>query len=172
VPGEQPRRLKRGVLVAGIAVLVVVVLAAVLLVLEARRVDRSTEALCRQLTEAQDLDQSFTTLDPATLDPQLAALRRAKAVAPDEIRAQITTLADFVDDVATEVEGADGDPDQALSTALAERQDEIDAVTAAGQAVQSWAQLNCGLLLSGPAPTDSAPPAGGADGAEPPAGGG
>ncbi|HEY6530802.1 MAG TPA: hypothetical protein VIY72_00765 [Acidimicrobiales bacterium] len=157
MPGDEPRRLKRGVLVAAVVVLVVVVVAVVVVVVRVRTVERSAEALCERLTEAQDLDQSLTTLDPATLDPQLAALERAKEVAPEDIQAQITALADFVDGVANEVEGATGDPDDALSAALAERQDQIDAVTAAGQAVQAWAQANCGLSLTGPVPTDTTP---------------
>jgi hypothetical protein len=158
------------VLVAGVAVLAVVV-AAVVIVVEVREVDRSAEALCRQLTEAQDLDQSFTTLDPATLDPQLAALRRAKAVAPDDIRVQVATLADFVDEVAADVEGTEAEPDEALATALSGRQDEVDGVTAAGQAVQAWAATNCALSLSGPASTDSGAPGGGSAPTDPPGGG-
>jgi hypothetical protein len=157
VAGEEPRRLKRGVLVGAVAVLVVVVVAAVVVVVQMRRVDRSTDALCARLTEAQDLDQSFTTLDPATLEPQLAALERAEEVAPAEIQVQVTTLADFVDEIATQVAEATIDRDDALSSALGARQDQIDAVTAAGQAVQAWAQLNCGLTLTGPTPTDPAP---------------
>ena len=107
MPREEPRRPRRGVLIAAIAVLVVVVVATGFTVVQVRKVDRTAEALCDRLTEAQDLDQSFTTLDPATLDPRVTALARAKEVAP------------------------------ALSEALANRQDQIDAVTAAGQAVQA-----------------------------------
>jgi methyl-accepting chemotaxis protein len=163
VVGEEPRRLKRGVVVGAVALLVVVVVAVVVVVVQVRRVDRTPEALCGRLTEAQDLDQSFTTLDPATLDPQLAALEQAKEVAPADIQAQITTLADFVDDVAQQVEDA-ASSDDALSAALADRQDQIDAVTAAGQDVQDWAQANCGLSLTGPATTDTAPATPGAGG--------
>jgi biopolymer transport protein ExbB/TolQ len=157
VAGEEPRRLKRGVLVGAVAVLVVVVVAIVVVVVQVRRVDRTAEALCERLTEAQDLDQSFTTLDPATLEPQLAALQRAKEVAPADIQAQITTLADFVDEVAAQVGEAANDRDDALSSALGARQDQIDAVTAAGQAVQAWAQINCGLSLTAPTSTNPAP---------------
>jgi fumarylacetoacetate (FAA) hydrolase family protein len=156
VAGEEPRRLKRGVLLGAVAVLVVVVVAVVVVVVQVRRVDRTAEALCARLTEAQDLDQSFTTLDPATLEPQLAALERAKEVAPADIQSEVTTLADFVDEIAAQVAEATNDRDDALSSALGARQDQIDAVTAAGQDVQAWAQMNCGLSLTGPTPTDPA----------------
>ena len=157
MPREEPRRPRRGVLIAAIAVLVVVVVATGFTVVQVRKVDRTAEALCDRLTEAQDLDQSLATLDPATLDPRVAALARAKAVAPADISAQVATLADFVDDVANQVDDTTSDRDAALSEALANRQDQIDAVTAAGQAVQAWAQANCGLSLTGPATTDTAP---------------
>jgi hypothetical protein len=157
VPDDPPRRLKRGVLIGAVAVVVIAAVATVVIVVQARRVERSTDALCDRLTEAQDLDQSFTTLDPATLDPQLAALERAKAVAPDDISGPITTLADFVDGVANDVEQSTDDRDQALAAALADRQDQVDAVTAAGQQVQSWAQANCGLTLTGSTDTSVVP---------------
>jgi trehalose/maltose hydrolase-like predicted phosphorylase len=40
---------------------------------------------------------------------------------------------------------------QALADALEARQGDIDEVTAAGTAVQQWAQVNCGLSLAGTA---------------------
>jgi biopolymer transport protein ExbB/TolQ len=155
VEADHPRRLKRGVLIGAMAVAVLAIVATVVVVVQVRHVERSTDALCDRLRDAQDLDQSFTTLDPATLDPQLAALARAKAVAPDDIQAQVATLADFVDEVATQVEESTDDRDQALAAALSDRQDQVDSITAAGQAVQAWAQTNCGLSLAGAAPTSS-----------------
>lgn len=154
---DEPRRLKRGVVLGAIAAAVVAVVVTVALVVQSRQVDRSVAALCERLTDAQDLDQAFTTLDPATLDPQLAALERAKEVAPEDIRAQITTLADFVAGVANQVEASSDDRSAALTAALADRQDQVDSISAAGQQVEAWAQSNCGLSLAGTTPT-SAPP--------------
>ena len=142
---EPRRRLRRGVAVV-LAVVVAVAVGAVLFV-RSRQVERSTEALCAQLTTAQDLDQSFTTLDPATLDPQVTALRKAAEVAPSDIAPSVDTLADFVGELAGAVEDAGGDPTEALTAALEARQDRVDAVTAAGTAVQGWAAANCGLDL-------------------------
>jgi hypothetical protein len=132
-------------------VLAVVVVAAVavgaVLFVRSRQVERSTEALCAELTAAQDLDQSFTTLDPTTLDPQVTALRKAAEVAPSDIAPSVDTLAEFVGELADAVDDAGGDPTEALTTALEARQDRVDAVTAAGSAVQAWAAANCGLDL-------------------------
>ena len=72
-------------LVAVLAIAALVVGGA--LFVRSRQVERSVEGLCTQLTAAQDLDQALTTLDPATLEPQVQALAEAKAVAPDDIKA-------------------------------------------------------------------------------------
>jgi hypothetical protein len=119
------------------------------LFVRARQVERSVEALCTQLGAAQDLDQALTTLDPATVEPQVQALTRAKAVAPDDIKASVATLADFVAGVTDTVSTATGDPQTALADALEARRTEVDAATAAGSAVQQWATVNCGLSLAG-----------------------
>jgi hypothetical protein len=160
---DQPRRrLRRGVVV----VLAVVVAAALVvggvLFIRSRQVERSVEGLCTQLTAAQDLDEALTTLDPATLEPQVQALTKAKAVAPDDIKASVATLADFVAGVTDTVSTAQGDRQQALTQALEARQTDVDGATAAGTAVQQWASTNCGLTLAGtgtPSTATSAPTA-------------
>jgi hypothetical protein len=148
---DQPRRrLRRGVAIALAVVVVVAVAVGAAVFVRSRRVERSVPGLCTQLSAAQNLDQAFTTLDPATLEPQVKALGKAKAVAPDDIKASIATL-DFVENVTHTVDTADGDRRQALADALEARQGDIDEVTAAGTAVQQWAQVNCGLSLAGTA---------------------
>jgi hypothetical protein len=166
---DAPRRPRRGVVVALAVLALVVAVGAVVLVLQLRRVDRTAEALCEALVEAQDLDQSLTTLDPATLDPQVRALRRAEEVAPSEVEPAVATLADFVGELAAEVDGADGDRTEAFTLALEARQDRVDAVTEAGATVQAWAQANCGLTLAGEATTTTttATTTDGADGTPP-----
>ena len=123
---------------------------AVATIVRSRQQERSAPALCERLSQAQDLDASLTTLDPATLAPQVQSLDRAKAVAPADVRASVVTLADFVSGIADEVEGADGDRRAALADALASRQDQVDAVGTAGREVQMWARDNCGISLGGP----------------------
>jgi hypothetical protein len=132
-----------------IVVIVVVVVVGGVLIVRSRQVARSVDALCTQMVAAQDLDQAFTTLDPATLDPQVKALEKARQVAPADIEPSVATLAGFVGEVADTVDAATGDRQQALTDALASRQGDIDGVTAAGTAVQQWAQANCGLTLAG-----------------------
>jgi predicted PurR-regulated permease PerM len=147
---DQPRRrLKRGAAVVLAILVVAAVAVGAVLFVRSRQVTRSVEGLCTQLGAAQDLDQALTTLDPTTLEPQVQALSRAKAVAPDDIKASVVTLADFVASVTDTVSTADGDREQALVDALAARQTDVDAATAAGTAVQQWAQVNCGLSLAG-----------------------
>jgi hypothetical protein len=150
VAAQPRRRLRRGVAIALAVVVVVAVAVGAAVVVRSRRVERSVPGLCTQLSAAQNLDQAFTTLDPATLEPQVKALGKAKAVAPDDIKASIATL-DFVENVTHTVDTADGDRRQALADALEARQGDIDEVTAAGTAVQQWAQVNCGLSLAGTA---------------------
>jgi hypothetical protein len=146
---DATRRPRRGVVVAVAVIAVVAVVGAVVLFVRARQVDRTVEALCAELSEAQDLDQSLTTLDPATLAPQVRALRRAREVAPTEIEPAVSTLADFVVELAAEVDEAEGDRTEAFTLALEARQDRVDTVTEAGADVQAWAQANCGLALVG-----------------------
>jgi hypothetical protein len=134
-----------------------------ILFIRSRQVERSVEGLCTQLTAAQDLDEALTTLDPATLEPQVQALTKAKAVAPDDIEASVATLADFVSGVTETVTTAQGDREQALAQALEARQTDVDTATAAGTAVQQWASVNCGLSLAGtgtPTTSTAAAPAG------------
>lgn len=147
---DQPRRrLKRGAVILVAVLAVAAIAVGAVLFVRARRVERSVEGLCTELTAAQDLDQALTTLDPATLEPQVQALTKAKAVAPDDIKASVETLADFVAGVTQTVSTATGDRQIALADALEARQDEVDTATAAGTAVQQWASVNCGLSLAG-----------------------
>jgi hypothetical protein len=147
---DAPPRRRRVLLLAGATAVVAGLVVVVVLVARARQVERSVPALCEQLALAQDLDQSLTTLDPSTLGPQVAALRRAARVAPTEIRDAVATVADYVAEIADEVDSTTDDRRQVLADALAARQEAVDVVAAAGADVDRWAQQNCGLTLSGP----------------------
>jgi len=109
---------------------------------------RSVEALCTQLEAAKDLDRNLATLDPSAYDPQLAALRKASQVAPDDIRSQVTTVSDLAAELAKAIENASGDKRAALEEALRARQSDASQVTSAGRDVQTWAKANCGLELN------------------------
>jgi len=108
---------------------------------------RSAEKLCTQLGAVTSLSSSLVTLDPTTLGPQVAELQRATSVAPSDIQAQFTVLASFVEELADAVRASPVDKKATLVAALAERQDRVDEVTAAGQAVEAWAITNCGVPL-------------------------
>jgi hypothetical protein len=103
--------------------------------------------LCEQLGSITSLSSSLVTLDPTTLGPQVAELQRATAVAPADISSPLTELASFVQEIADAVRASPVDKKAALTAALAERQDRVDEVTAAGQAVESWTIANCGVPL-------------------------
>jgi hypothetical protein len=108
---------------------------------------RSAEKLCAQLGAVTSLSSSLATLDPTTLGPQVAELQRATSVAPSDIQAQLAVLASFVEEIADTVRASPVDKKETLVAALAERQDRVDEVTAAGQAVEAWTITNCGVPL-------------------------
>jgi len=108
---------------------------------------RSTEKLCEKLGAVNSLSSSLVTLDPTTLGPQVAELQRATDVAPSDIRAQMTVLTTFVEEVADAVRASPTDKKAALTNALAARQDRVDEVTVAGQAIEAWSLTNCGMPL-------------------------
>jgi Tfp pilus assembly protein PilE len=108
---------------------------------------RSAAKLCDELAKAQTLDQAIVTLDPTTLGPQVSALQQAAEVAPSDIEGPLTALASFVGELADEVRATNTAKKEALTNALAARQDRIDEITADGQAVEAWSIANCGLPL-------------------------
>lgn len=141
----RPRRRSLLIVAFGLALLGLAG-AGVWMVLE-RPQTRSAEGLCEQLGQVTSLSQSIVTLDPTTLGPQVAQLQRAAAVAPSDIEAQITVLSTFVTEIADIVRASPTDKKAALTAALAERQDRVDSVTVAGQAVEAWSLANCGSTL-------------------------
>ena len=144
MPSPRPR--PRAVLVI-IALVVLAVAGAGLWMVLKKPETRSAEKLCTQLGAVTSLSSSLVTLDPTTLGPQVAELQRAAAVAPSDIQAQLTVLASFVEELADAVRASPVDKKATLVAALAERQDRVDEVTAAGQAVEAWAITNCGVPL-------------------------
>ena len=142
---RRPRR--RSLLIIAFGLVFVGLAGAAAWILIERPEPRSAEGLCEQLAQTSALSQSIVTLDPTTLGPQVAQLHRAAAIAPADIQAQMTVLATFVDEIAEVVRASPTDKKAALTTALADRQDRVDSVTASGQAVESWALTNCGAPL-------------------------
>jgi hypothetical protein len=135
------------VLVIAVALFVLAAAGAGLWMVLKKPETRSAEKLCTQLGTVTSLSSSLVTLDPTTLGPQVAELKRATSVAPSDIQAQLTVLASFVEELADAVRASPVDKKATLVAALAERQDRVDEVTAAGQAVEAWAITNCGVPL-------------------------
>ena len=111
---------------------------------------RSVATVCADLEQAKDLDRSLTSLDPSTLEQRLGSLRAAVRTAPSDIEPQIAALAAFVSTIVDEVDAAPtADRREALAEALASREAEVDAITAAGDVVEIWTAENCGIELGG-----------------------
>lgn len=142
-------RLSRRVLIiAAIAVVVVAgVVGASVYYKEQTTVDRAPAELCRRLEPVRTLDRAFVTLDPTTLGPLVSDLQNAVDAAPNDIRADIETLAKFVDDVAAKVRATPTDKQKAFAQALAERQSDIDSITVAGRNLEFWTTQNCSFVL-------------------------
>jgi hypothetical protein len=125
-----------------IAVLVVAVLAiggAAAYVLVLRPPERSVEAFCSELGEARELDASLASLDAERISADLAALRRAAEVAPPEIAPDVGVVIGLAEALAAA-------PD-AMAETLRQREADLPAVTAAGTAIEAYAEANCGLDL-------------------------
>jgi len=145
MPSPRPR--PRAVLVIVIALFLLAAAGVGLWMVVKKPESRSAEKLCTQLGAVTSLSSSLATLDPTTLGPQVAELQRATSVAPSDIRAQLAVLASFVEEIADTVRASPVDKKETLVAALAERQDRVDEVTAAGQAVEAWTITNCGVPL-------------------------
>lgn len=143
--------------VAAVGIVVVGAVVGTTFAIRAREPQRSVSTVCADLEQAKDLDRALTSLDPETLEVRLGALRAAVRTAPADIEPQIAALAGFVSDIVEEVDRApDSERRSALADAISARSSEIDAITAAGDAVETWTAENCGLDLGG-ATTPDAP---------------
>lgn len=155
-PSGISSRRRLAIVVAIAAVIVGGILGATFLI-RSREPQRSVAAVCADLEQAKDLDRALTSLDPSTLEQRLGSLRTAVRTAPSDIEPQISALAAFVSAIVDEVDEAPAtDRREALADALAARQAEVDAITAAGDVLEIWTAENCGIELGG-ATTSLAP---------------
>lgn len=155
-PAVNTSRRRLAIVVAIAALIVGGILVATFLI-RSREPQRSVAAVCANLEQAKDLDRALTSLDPSTLEQRLGSLRAAVRTAPSDIEPQIAALAAFVSTIVDEVDEAPAtDRREALAEALAARQAEVDAITAAGDVVEIWTAQNCGIELGG-ATTSVAP---------------
>lgn len=118
----------------------------------------SVEAYCREIANAEGLDQSLASFDPNALAPQIAALRKASKVAPAEIAPQVNTLLDLATALQTTIDTARTDQAAAMEQTLRDHAGELAAVTDAGRAVESYTRDNCGIELNSTAVPAAATP--------------
>jgi hypothetical protein len=131
-----------------IVVLIAGVAAVVALRLADRPPGRSAPAFCAELAAAQDLDEGLASLDPDRLDPQVAALARAHAVAPLEIEPTIAAVRDLVEDLRDTIDAAPGDRVDAVVEALRAREADLPRARFAGVVLEDYARNTCSLELS------------------------
>ena len=147
---------RRLMLIIAIGTLVLAAVIVATLITRSNEPVRSVAGTCDHLAAAKDLDRSLTSLDPATLGSRLTALEQASSTAPSDIAPQITALSTFVSGLQEQIDRLGvSDRRAALADALAERADQIDAITAAGTAVQTWASTNCAIQLGDDATSSS-----------------
>lgn len=149
------RRLARWpLLVAVVAALAVV---GVMIAACERSREPSIEGFCREIEGAAELDESLASFDPDALAPDVAALRRAARVAPDDIAPPVDTILRLTTELEKTIETARTDQAAALEATLRERADELAAVTDAGRAVEDYTRANCGIELNSTAVPQSQP---------------
>lgn len=132
----------------GLAVaLIVVVAVGTTLFIRSRAPSPSPEAFCSQLAEAEGLETSFARLDVQAIERQVASLRAASQVAPDQVATQVRTVLALTVVVADAVAENPSDPASAVTQVLRDRRDQLPGVAAAGQVVEDYAASTCGIQL-------------------------
>ncbi len=116
----------------------------------------TSDAVCEQFAVVRDVDQTLATLDPLSISGASTQLQVLHDEAPDAIRDDIGVLLAFTQDVVDAVEAAPGHEEQAVEDVA--RRADLDAVAAAGTAVQAFARDTCGLDLTTEAPPSSVAP--------------
>jgi hypothetical protein len=118
----------------------------------------SVEAYCREIANAEGLDESLAGFDPGALDPQVTALEKASKVAPLEIAPQVNTLLDLTTVLQATIDTARTDQAAAMEQTLRDHAGDLAAVTEAGKAVETYTRDNCGVELNSTAvPVPSTP---------------
>jgi hypothetical protein len=131
--------------------------------------ERSAAALCERLPAVAGLDEALVRGDLGAIDAHADALRRAEAVAPDDVAVAVAVLADAVDAIVASAGTAGGSAREAvqagIDAALPRDQLGTDVLTFNGAAVEDWSLRNCGLDLDSGTTIDARPPAATAPGA-------
>jgi len=115
-----------------------------------RAPERTVEAFCAQVKTVKDFDEVLASGDVGRIERQLDGLRTLREVSPPDIEAQVGTLLGITEELSKTVATAK-DPDVAANEVFAKHQHDIAAITAAGQAVQTYSADKCQVPLNGTA---------------------
>jgi hypothetical protein len=128
--------------------------------------ERSASALCARLPDVAGLDEALVRGDLAAIDVHADALRRAEAVAPEDIEVSLEVLSVSVDAIVASAGTAGGSSREAvqagIDAALPRDQLGTDVLSFNGAAVEEWSLRNCGLDLDS-GTTIAAPPSTGGE---------
>ncbi|MEJ5254414.1 MAG: hypothetical protein WHS89_03595 [Acidimicrobiales bacterium] len=113
-----------------------------------RSPQRSLESFCAHMAEARELDRSLANLDTEQLAGDVDALAAASRVAPGEIAPQVEALVDISEELERTIRTTPGDKTAAVEQLLRAHQTQAEELRAAGVAVETYVEANCGLQLN------------------------
>jgi uncharacterized protein YoxC len=110
--------------------------------------EASTEAFCQKSNELQSLGSTFTNLQPGDIEGAKAAFQQAldkineaDAVAPEEIKGDVDTVASVFSEINDVIQGASSPADlQQLGTTITEKTQELQSALAN---VRAYSNENC-----------------------------
>lgn len=108
--------------------------------------ERSVEAYCARVTKVQSLDEVLHSGDASRISTQLDELRALQQVAPPEIEAKVGSVTAFADDYARTL-GTVKNPDDALHDVSERRKQELPAIVAASNDMQTYTYQRCNVAL-------------------------
>jgi hypothetical protein len=110
----------------------------------------STEAFCQKANELQSLGSTFTNLQPGDIEGAKAAFQQAldkineiDAVAPEEVKGDVDTVASVFSEINDTIQGASSPADlQALGQTITSKTQELQAALVN---VKAYGRENCDL---------------------------
>jgi uncharacterized protein YoxC len=110
--------------------------------------EASTEAFCQKSNELQALGSTFTNLQPGDIEGAKTAFQQAldkineaDAVAPEEIKGDVDTVASVFSEINDVIQGASSPADlQQLGTTITEKTQELQSALAN---VRAYSNENC-----------------------------
>lgn len=132
--------------------------------------ERNANAFCGRLTEVGDIGTSLASFDNTALRKDLGALESLRSSSPTEIEPDVAIIFDTMRLLLIALEPPAGaapspvppDADEAerqrVEKVWRTKRSELDRISAASQAVSTYAKNNCGVDLNPLGPAPVAPP--------------